>query len=164
MEITALSIVNKVSEHGILQETPFQSIEELVDQYQLVNEQYSERIQYLLNTVSTLPTSRLNPFAPFIYSQFLTFDGDNGYSHYFNKFDFSFTNQTFLYDFEFRLDSVTRHQMVIVYGIKDLVTQFFAFALGVIGLCKIVGELFNYELLMSKYIQCLYYLSEQDND
>ena len=50
------------------------------------------------------------------------FDGDNNYAYFFNKFDFSFTNQTFLYDLEFRLDTVTRHQHVILYGVKDLVT------------------------------------------
>ena len=41
-------------------------------------------------------------------------------------------------------------------------TQFFAFALGIIGLCKIMGNIFNYELLMAKYIQCLYHVGQEE--
>ena len=60
----------------------------------------------MLQTISTLPTSRWNYFAPIIKSTFLQFRGNRDSDVFFNPYEFFYKNdkQTFLYDYEFRLD------------------------------------------------------------
>jgi len=61
------------------------------------------------------------------------------------------------------MSSITKTEELQLYTLVHLLTDFSAFAIGVIGVCKIVGNIINSELLIGKQIECIYYLENQEH-
>jgi len=61
------------------------------------------------------------------------------------------------------MSSITKTEELQLYTLVHLLTDFSAFAIGVIGVCKIVGNIINSELLIGKQIECIYYLDNQEH-
>ena len=67
-----------------------------------------------------------------------------------------------MYRYEFRLHEQGRVEELLLYSLKNLIENLGGVAISIIGVCSVLGQVINTELLIAKYIECLYFLQAND--